>query len=79
MERVQYQVCKAVKVAVIRSVYRWLAGTGGVEVYDRKCVRCSPSSVPSPSGDGPAETYVVGVHPASLVIDQADERPNDQA
>ena len=28
MERVQYQVCKAVKVAVIRSVYRWLAGTG---------------------------------------------------
>ena len=28
MERVQYQVCKAAKVAVIRIVYRWLAGTG---------------------------------------------------
>jgi hypothetical protein len=28
MERVRYQVCKAVKVAVIRSVYRWLARAG---------------------------------------------------
>jgi site-specific DNA-cytosine methylase len=44
----------------------------GVEVYDRNFVRCSPTSVPSPSGDGPAETYVVGLHPASLVIDQAE-------
>ena len=30
MELVQYQVCKAAKVAAIiyRTVYRWLAGTG---------------------------------------------------
>jgi hypothetical protein len=28
MERVQYQVCKAAKVAVIRTVYRWLERTG---------------------------------------------------
>ena len=28
MERVQYQVCKAAKVAVVRIVYIWLAGTG---------------------------------------------------
>ena len=28
MERVQYQVCKAAKVAVIRTVCRWLARTG---------------------------------------------------
>jgi hypothetical protein len=32
MERVQYQVCKAAKVAVIRIVYRWLARTG-IVVY----------------------------------------------
>ena len=28
MERVQYQVCKAAKVAVVRIAYRWLARTG---------------------------------------------------
>jgi hypothetical protein len=28
MERVQYQVCKAAKVAAIRTVHRWLARTG---------------------------------------------------
>ena len=36
MERVQYQVCKAAKVAVIRIVCRWLARTGivyGVGVF----------------------------------------------
>ena len=33
MERVQYQVCKAAKVAVIRTVYRWLARTGTGIVY----------------------------------------------
>ena len=39
MERVQYQVCKAAKVAVVRIVYIWLARTGivyrvGVLVVD---------------------------------------------